>query len=502
MVSLLYKNEKLVKEFNKDDIIFKDLNLDIIINEILRYSRGFDIEHYFYEVLVKEEDVLYRQAVLKDFENSDIYDAFNLFSYTMKHKIDELEESNNSEHAVLKQIRLKQKITDYINILKRLDFDLDKCNIKSEAIKNVHTYIKAYLSSEDITFIINDMNLINEEMKKIKYRMGYKDGIVKIAKDEEHNSIKNIINPVLDSYPLSNQLTFNKNYGQTPNHILAQMYNELSKYYPKEFKHLELYSKHFNDFIDSNIKELVNEVQFYSSYIALMKKIMELGLEFNYPNINEDKIYCNDGYDLALAISYIIKKMRVIPNSFSYEGKERIIIVSGPNQGGKTTFSRFLGQTFYLSLLGLKVTGSSSSLKLVSNICTMYEVLEDSSNLNGKLKSELIRIKQIMDNLGDNGLLIMNEVFSSTSLHDGIILGKKVIDMLNEKNAYAIFVTFIEELSNYNDTTVSMGSTVDKDDPSIRTFEILRRLDNSNAYARSIAKKNEVSYEDILRRIE
>ena len=100
----------------------------------------------------------------------------------------------------------------------------------------------------------------------------------------------------------------------------------------------------------------------------------------------------------------------------------------------------------------------------------------------------------------DNALLIMNEVFASTSLDDGIILGQKVIDMVQEHNSKALFVTFIEELSKYKGA-VSMGSTVDKENPSIRTFEILRKLDNSNTYARSIAKKNNVSYDDIIRRI-
>lgn len=502
MISLLYKNEKQFKEFDKNSIIFKDLNLDDIISEILRYAKGFNIEKYFYQVLTSKEDILYRQEVFKDFENEKIYDALNLFSFTMKKKIDELEESKEFEHAVLKQIRLKQKITDYIAILKKLKNDLSLCDIKSEGVKKIYNFIDEYLNSDDIKYIVEDMRLIDEEMTAVNFRMGYMEGLIKISKDEKKTSIKEYIDPILDMYPLDNQLTFNKNYGQTPNHILAQVYNELSKYYPKEFKHLELFSKHFNDFINEDIKNLVSEVQFYSAYISLMNKIKTLGLSFNYPKINEEKVYCNDGYDLALAISYLIKKNTIVPNSFLFENKERIIIVSGPNQGGKTTYSRFLGQTFYLALLGLLTTGTSSSIHIVSNICTMYEVEEDSSNLNGKLKSELIRIKEIMDNIGDNGLLIMNEVFASTSLHDGIILGKKVIDMLNQKNAYAIFVTFIEELSSYNETTVSMGSTVDKDNPSIRTFEILRRLDNSNAYAKSIAKKNEVSYEDILRRIQ
>ena len=502
MISLLYENEKKCKEYDKNSIIFKDLNLDFIIEEIKKHSKEFQIEKYFYETLINKEDVLYRQEVFNDLNDSKIYDALNLFSYTMQKKIVELEDNKGTKFTVLKQIRLKQKITDYINILSKFIDNTKDLTIKSKAINKMINYISSYLNSDNIKFIINDMKIIDEEMAKVKYRLNFDNGILKIAKHENEVLVKDKISQTLDKYVLDDKLTFSLNYGQTADYILGQIYSNISKYYPDEFKHLELFDKHFINFIDETIKELVNEIQFYISYINVIRLIKPMGLEFNLPKINESEIYCIDGFDLALALTHKIRQLKVIPNSFSYKDKERIIIVSGPNQGGKTTFSRYLGQTFYLASLGLPVSGTSSSIKLVSNISTMYEVEEDSSNLNGKLKSELIRIKDIMDNIGNNGLLIMNEVFSSTSLHDGIILGKKVIDMLNKKNAYGLFVTFIEELSNYNETTVSMGSTVDKDNPSIRTFEILRRLDNSQAYAISIAKKNNVSYEDIIRRIE
>lgn len=500
MTSLLFTNEENVNSYDRESLIFKDLNLDNIIDEIVRYAKLFNIKDYFYKTLKTKDDVLYRHEVFKDLENKELFDLLNLFSYTLQRKLKDIDDSNKVKYDVYKKIKLKQKIEEYLSILTNFLEKINKIEFKSRAINNMVSYIKDYLNSEEVKFIINDMKLINEEMKNVKYRLYFFEGTIKIAKIDEEESLNNKINSTLDKYECDDIVDFSRNYGSIPVHFLGQIYNELSKYYPREFKHLDLFSKHFNGFLDKTIISFSNDIQFYIAFIEMRKRIETMGLEFCYPEITDSIAKCVGGYDLALAQAFFVKRKKIVINDFLYDNNESIIVVSGPNQGGKTTFSRYVGQVFFMASLGLPVVGSEASLPLVSRIFTMYEVEEESSNLNGKLKSELIRIKDIMNQMTDNALLIMNEVFASTSLDDGIILGQKVIDMVQEHNSKALFVTFIEELSKYKGA-VSMGSTVDKENPSIRTFEILRKLDNSNTYARSIAKKNNVSYDDIIRRI-
>ena len=502
MNSILFINEEKVNKYSYTDPLFNDLNLDDVIQEVVRKAKLFDIKDYFYMPLTIKDDILYRQEVFKDLEDSRVFDALNLFSYTMNRKMGELKESKTVKFNAYKNIFLKKKIEDVLEILNQFLDTMKNLNYNSRAIKMMVDYIKCYLNSEKVKFVISDMALINEEMRKVKYRLAFEGGSIKISKDEDEKLIRDEISDVVSMYKVESPIQFSRDYGMLPEHFVGQIYKELSKYYPVEFKHLELFSKHFDGFIDENIVQMSNDIQFYIAYIEVMNRIKSMGLNFTLPKINEEKTYCNKGYDLALALKFYVKGNKIITNDFLYDKGESAIIVSGPNQGGKTTFSRYVGQAFYLASLGVPITGVDASISIANRIYTMYEVEEDSSNLNGKLKSELIRIKNIMDKIEDNSLFILNEVFASTSLEDGIVLGKKVIDMVNNHKSRMLFVTFIEELASYNETTVSMGSTVDKDNPSIRTFEILRRLDNSNTYAKSIATKNHVSYDDIIRRVE
>jgi len=285
-------------------------------------------------------------------------------------------------------------------------------------------------------------------------------------------------------------------------HVENAILDLVSRLYREQFERLSKFYLENRDFVDPVILRFYREAQFYLSYLDYISPLRKASLPFSIPKLEYDRgeEFCRDCFDIALASKLVKEGGQVVTNDFAFNSNEKVIVVTGPNGGGKTTFARMVGQIYYLAKLGVPVPGRSATLIFADGIYTHFPRGEDTENMRSKLEEDLARIKAILEKATERSIIVVNELFSSTSAYDAARLGRKIIERVLRIGSRCVYVTFVDELARL-EHVASYVAQVDPRDLETRTFKVIRQPANGLAYARLIAKKYKITYEDLASRV-
>ena len=491
---------------------FRDLNLDQMFENLSSGHNKSYLEKLFSAPQKDKAVILYRQNIMQDFENSALREIMRIFSISIgdiSAAVTELSAALISgkphESNYLKKGFLLNQYQKYINLVYGLIEDLESESFDSNGLDLFLKYLIDYSRSDFFTSLCRDSNDAHQALASIEYCMMMKGGNVRILPFEGEADYNSDVERLFLKFRQKDVKSpeIKRSHDYYAEHVEAQILDLVRKKSPKPFDHLDQYCKQYINSLDSKIVAFSRDVQFYIRFHDYIGKMRQLNLPFCYPKINDNKkqINCRNGFDIVLAKKLASDDAVVVCNDFYLDESERILIVSGPNQGGKTTFARSIGQQHHLASIGCCVPGSESEMLLTDHIYTHFERKESIQTLHGKLKDDLIRLKGILSNASGQSLIIVNEIFSSTSLNCGITFGKQMLDKILELEATCIWVTFITELADYSHHNVSMTSAILPEDPVRRTHKIVRRHADGLAYATYISQKYGLSYEKLRERI-
>jgi DNA mismatch repair protein MutS len=503
--SLLFKNEASRVKLNSEaPEFFVDLNLDQIVNAITSGS-DYDLKPFFYTPLRDIEEMLYRQDIMRDLENGALLENLKSFSDRVRSILHSIESYNKIGYKNFEEGIFLDTVNDYYDSVNRFMSDLDEANLQSAGLSSFREYLSTYTGSEQFISLSSQAKKLRAELSEIKYCMTVKSDCIKVRKYESEKDYSVDVLNTFEKFNLGAVKDYCVKLGNTYeiNHVMSGILDLLARLYPDIFSELDDYYTNNKNFLDETINTFYREIQFYIAYLDYIGFLKNNGLKFCYPLITQTKeVYNCEGFDLALAFKLAWKQSQIVCNDFYLNGKERVIVVSGPNQGGKTTFARMFGQLHYLASLGCPVPGKEAQLFLYDNIFTHFEREEDISNLRGKLQDDLVRIHNVLSEATSNSIIIMNEIFNSTTLNDAVFLSSKIMNSIIKHDLLCVFVTFIVEVSSLSDKTVSMVSTVVPENPAVRTYKIIRKPADGLAYALSIAEKYRLTYDSIRERIQ
>ncbi|MGY6258208.1 MutS-related protein [Paraburkholderia caledonica] len=362
-----------------------------------------------------------------------------------------------------------------------------------------------YVSAQPFVALASETDQMCTKLSAIKYGMLFRGDKVTVRKyASEPDSTAGVLEKFARFREEDVEQTVSEQQNNfSLNHIEAGILELVGLLFPDVFGSLADYVGQHVRFIDQTIELFNREVDFYLAYLAYIAPLKKTVLRFCYPEVSaSDKgTSVTQSFDLALGAKLLREQTPIICNSFHLAGKERMLVVSGPNQGGKTTFARMFGQLHFLAGLGCPVPGHHARLFLADQLFTHFEREEAIENLRGKLEDELVGLRESCRAMTANSVIVLNEIFNSTSLEDQFFLSKKILEKILETDMLAVCVTFIDTLASMSEKSLSMVSTVIPDDPARRTFEIVRKPADGLAYALSLAQKRGVTYEQLRVRV-
>ena len=460
-VNLLNKNSCFkMKELDQFD---KDLISDLELDELITKASAGDIhtKKVFTNVLIQmlknEEDIKYRQDVYKDLlKNKDLIIDFKEYLNEM---IIEFKSKFPYEINDKGPFSVVTSVTTIIQFLVPRLYTIRKYikslkNIESEGLK---LFIEKNL--EELTDINLDrlMGVVN--MCEMKF---YGDEFE------------------IDNYVLNESTYLEKNDKKRWKHALKIEYGYLSEtIYNEIVKKTDLAAKIISKDYGLACYHLIRfmydldlELTFYLAAINLENYLRYLNLNVVMPEFGNGYDY--EGlYDIAIAIK---KHGEVVSNS--HKSNSSMWVITGANQGGKTTYLRSLGQAYLLGQAGLFVPANKMKLPIIESILTHFDKEEDTNLESGKFDDELRRFDLMISKLKANSLIILNESFQSTDEHEGSKIGFEIIKALKDSNVRIILVTHMYDLATLikNEYSDSYFLRAERLDDGSRSF-ILKEAD-------------------------
>lgn len=258
--------------------------------------------------------------------------------------------------------------------------------------------------------------------------------------------------------------------------------------------------------------ELLPEFEFLQKGTNLMRALGVKGNKICTPEIRPsgERAFCAKGlYNPTVALKI---DESVVTNDVVFDENAAIYVLTGPNRGGKSVITCAVGAAVVLAQLGLFLPAESAVISPADAIFTHFPTGADDTIDKGRLGEECARLGEILSSISEESLVLLDESLSSTGSFEASYIAAEVLGGLSRVGCRCIFSTHLHELAAEIDainarTIPAGGKPIDTlvagiEEEGRRSFRILRAKPDGKSYAKDIAEKYGLTYDNIIQMID
>ena len=307
------------------------------------------------------------------------------------------------------------------------------------------------------------------------------------------------------------------------NPLMIPLFRDLAQVLDKVCEPISQALKSYKQVNGRFLANLRTDLLFYLAAYHLVQRLQAAGLPMTRPDIAppEERVFqVQDNYNVNLALQWNSDRPgtdlgdKVVGNDVEMGENGRIFILTGPNQGGKTTYIQAIGLTQILAQAGFYVPGRQARISPVDAIFTHFPVEEKLERGTGRFGDEAQRLSEIFAAVSRHSLVLLNESLASTSAWESLYLAQDLLRVLRQVGTRAIYATHMHELAaNVDDLNAAtdgdslllslVASRMDSESDSAdgwvqRSYKIVPGRPLGRSYANELARRYGVSYEQLL----
>ncbi len=513
--------------FSISDTVSNDLSLEFFSSKL---SESVDEKNRLLKILrsvpKNKNTISYRQEIYKDLKQyPDIAEKLCEIFDEMQYYIHADRNLDKNQSTIWEFISKLRSLQNYVHSVTEIQTLLNDKTFNSEGMKKLTAYIDDIYKesgfselSDDLSNISEGVDMINSMTLGINLNRNLQPERIGILSFNKYRfSDRGFLGKFLSSHRKNNPedqdltpFTMVTHSELTPapvmNNLTTLVEDMLSSVTRKLKKELNKYT----DYNGTALAKLGDELIFYVRCINLEKKLTEMGMPCCFPDFSDDGTVFSNLYNIKLAVSSDKSSQNptIVCNDVHFDRESTVLILTGPNRGGKTILTQALGLAVLMFQQGIFVPCSKAKIRICDEIFTHFPADENKTVTLGRLGEESERFNKIWEKATSESLILLNESFSTTSHYESLYIAKDVVKCLCCLGARTCFNTHMHELAeNTNEfksekTKCGVASAVMGKRDSNEAFKIRYEKPDGKSYAQEIAAKYGITFEQLSKKFE